>query len=286
MDYPPSILPPVKRIIVIGDIHGDLKATIIALKKAAVIDNHHNWIGGTTVVVQMGDQVDRRARIDNNQYDKDEDSELKIINIFDKLAKQAAAVGGAVFSLLGNHELMNVMGDFTYVSPMGIMHFGSYDERLKAFKPGGKIATHFAKSRNVIIKIGDFLFVHGGLLPSIAAKYRINDINNLMRAYLVGNKGLESTTVFHELFLNMGSLLWTRRYSEDKPDCTGLYKALELYGAKYLIVGHTPQNGINCKCKSRVWRVDTGMSEAFGKHETSRIQILEILNNGAKINII
>ena len=57
-----------------------------------------------------------------------------------------------------------------------------------------------------------------------------------------------------------------------------------------MVVGHTPQiEGINCKCNSKIWRIDTGMSQVFGKRQSeknNRIQVLEILNNGRKIKII
>ena len=57
-----NILPAKRRIIAIGDLHGDWKATILALKRAGVINNSLKWIGMDTVVVQIGDQVDKGGR--------------------------------------------------------------------------------------------------------------------------------------------------------------------------------------------------------------------------------
>ena len=53
-----DVLPAVDRIIVIGDLHGDWNETIKSLKLANLINNRLNWIGGNTVVVQIGDQID------------------------------------------------------------------------------------------------------------------------------------------------------------------------------------------------------------------------------------
>ena len=58
-DKVPHIFPAVNRIIAIGDIHGDLDLCKEYLKVGKVIDDNMNWIGGDTVVVQVGDQVDR-----------------------------------------------------------------------------------------------------------------------------------------------------------------------------------------------------------------------------------
>ncbi len=283
-NYPPSILLPVKRIIAIGDLHGDYRASILSLRKARVINEKNKWIGGDTVVVQLGDQLDRGGRSDNST---DEDSEFKIMNMFDRLHKQAKLYGGAVYSLIGNHELMNVLGDFSYTSKMGIKHFGNKEGRLEQFKSGGRLATKMARTRNVVLRIGDWIFVHGGMTPRLAQKYKIVEINSLMRKYLLGDEKLEQDKSFRELFLNNGSLLWTRRYSEDKPDCKTLTETLRCLGAKKMVVGHTPQGEINCKCRNNVWRVDTGMSQAFGKRKgQDRVQVLEILNNGKQVNII
>ena len=53
-----------------------------------------------------------------------------------------------------------------------------------------------------------------------------------------------------------------------------------------MVVGHTPQDKINSKCNNRIWRIDTAMSEAFGKRTTdNRISCLEIIDYGRKVNI-
>ncbi len=284
--YPPTILLPVKRIIAIGDLHGDYKATLLTLRKANLINSKNQWTGGETVVVQIGDQIDRGGRPGNFS---DEDSEIKILNLFTRLHKQAKKRGGGVYSLLGNHELMNVFGNFDYTSAQGLKHFGGAKNRLEAFKPGGKIASKMALSRNVIMRIGNFVFVHGGISPNIAKKYKLHEINEMMRNFLQGkNDKVKHDRAFRELFINENSLLWNRKYADIRPDCKNLYKTLNILSADAMIVGHTPQmEGINCKCKSKIWRIDTGMSQAFGKRKkkTDRIQILEILGNGKEITV-
>ena len=62
-----GMYPSVRRLVAIGDLHGDLKVTLQALRLAKVIprDIYPNnvdqirWIGGDTWVVQCGDQIDR-----------------------------------------------------------------------------------------------------------------------------------------------------------------------------------------------------------------------------------
>ncbi|MDH5581533.1 MAG: metallophosphoesterase, partial [Bdellovibrionales bacterium] len=97
------LLSSAKNIVALGDLHGDLHATVEVLKKASIIDENQNWIGKDTILVQTGDQIDRGA------YDKE------IIDLFEKLAQQASLEGGEVHSLIGNHEAMNVYGNFKYV---------------------------------------------------------------------------------------------------------------------------------------------------------------------------
>ena len=118
--YNLDIYEPVKRIISIGDIHGDFKLLISLLHLNNLINMNNNWIGGDTFLVQVGDLFDRGGR--KESY-KDENSEFKIINYLIKLKKDAVSKGGNVILLIGNHELMNFQGIFNYVSNMGFNNF-------------------------------------------------------------------------------------------------------------------------------------------------------------------
>ena len=124
---------------------------------------------------------------DDDELYQDEGSDLKIICLFNNLAKQAAKQGGALFSILGNHELMNVVGDFRYVSPREFREFGNYfkakktfkkgsypfgyKERKEVFQPGGVLAKKLAETRHSILQVGSWVFVHGGIVPDMAKKY-------------------------------------------------------------------------------------------------------------------
>ncbi len=278
--YQKGVYPKCARLFVIGDIHGDLKAFIYALRLANIIDKNLNWCGGNTHIVQIGDIFDRKPRADNYN---DEDSEFKICALILKLQYQAYRAGGGFHAVIGNHELMNIMGIHDYVSPEGINHFRRNNmSRAEYFQPGSPFAKYMGCTWNPIVKIGDWVFCHGGISPKVAKKYKIEDINLVMRDYLYGNKVHQKKPYFQELFLGAHSVLWNRDYSVNANNQNKAEEALRALKAKHMVVGHTIQsNGIVRRYNGSVWNVDTGMSEAFGvrKNPKERIQILFVEKN-------
>ena len=193
-----------------------------------------------------------------------------------------------MYSLLGNHELMNVMGNLNYNSPENLVSFGGARERINKFAPSGEIAVYLACNRNSIMKIGDFMFVHGGLLPNKAKQYSLEAINTIIREYLLGNKSQDDPDVSN-LLVGKESPFWTRTFSNtfsghSEKSCSILNNTMEYLKLKGMVVGHTVQNGINSACDGKIWRTDIGMSRSFGKKQ--KIQVLEILNNGKEINVL
>ncbi len=261
----PTRFPAPARLVAVGDLHGDLEATRRVLRLAGAIDERDAWIGGDLVLVQTGDQLDRG------------DDELEILDLLDRLAKEAAAAGGAVNVLNGNHELMNVRGDVRYVTLDGFADF--LDEpvpglagaqpatvvaavlaRIKAFKPGGPQARRLA-TRNVVAVVGSTVFVHGGVLPRVA-EYGVERLNQESRAWLRGER-----TCPPDLLLDPEGPVWSRHYSRDtdEDDCRLLADALERLGASRMVVGHTVQKEhVTSDCAERVWRIDVGLSRHYG----------------------
>lgn len=285
-----------EKIYAFGDIHGDLSAFLNVLKMANLINNQLNWCGGKSHVVQVGDILDRKIRTDEQS---DEDSEFIIVNLIIKLKVQAFVSGGAFHTTIGNHELMNIMGIFDYVSPLGFKQFHNNPNlRKEYFKIGGPFCKNLSYFWNPIIKINNYLFCHGGITSTIANKYPINIINNIMRDTLAGNAIHFKQSYFSELFLdNSSSILWNRTFSIEnyKSSYYNMYLENELdkifkkYNVSCLIIGHTPQEGgISYKFNNKVICIDTAMSEAFGKkkNKLERIQHIVIHPVQNKVFII
>lgn len=93
-----------KRLIAVGDLHGDFESTIITLKMAGVIDDNLNWAAGDATFVQTGDVVDRGP------------DTISLYKLIIRLRKEALLEGGLVIPLLGNHEIMNLQDDLRYVT--------------------------------------------------------------------------------------------------------------------------------------------------------------------------
>lgn len=334
----PHILPKAERIIAIGDIHGDMQLTIDCLKLAKVINDDFDWIAEppNTIVVQIGDQVDRcrptqSLKCDNPEATPfDEDSDIKILEFFTELNKKARSKGGYVISLLGNHEILNVDGNMDYVSYKGIKQFENEinpetNEKFKSglearkylFKNGNKYAKFLACTRQTAVIIGSNLFVHAAILPNLARKFKINELNLLIKKWLLGiinnSDKIKGIGKLSDILFNYEkSPFWPRFLGnlppnvsiEDETCVDYLVEPLELYNCNNMIIGHTPQpftknkTGINATCRFQeketnkgVWRIDVGSSLGFEKFKNNKIknntkpQILEILNDN-EFNII
>lgn len=251
------VFPAHQRIIVIGDIHGDLEAALKCLivakcieyielpahKTVPVMDAFFKtlkWVGGDTYVVQLGDQIDRirPQKWDANNIAsprindfEDEGSTLEIFYLFYHLDRLARVHGGRVFSIIGNHEIMNVDGDFRYVSPEEFRcfkeHIGwkyqrnskypyqskslrnsrnrmtkyrtpiGFRERSYAFSPTGLCANLIADNYYSMLQIGKWLFCHGGPTMETCGTYPIEMLNSVVSMYLMGIDSTQSQIEKH-----------------------------------------------------------------------------------------
>lgn len=256
-----------KRVVTIGDLHGDYDSFIFALKKARIINSSLRWVAGDTILIQMGDVTDMKSR---SNIGEEHGLEIKIYNTLVRLQEEACVQGGYVYMLIGNHEIMNVMGYLDYVADDNLKSFGGARNRMELFKPGGKMARFLTAYTYGIIKINGYIYVHGGIPPSF--NYGIRTYNKLLREFLLGKRRYGMDDAFFTPF-------WDRTFGETTVSKTKFETVMRKYDAIGMVVGHTIQNNINQRFGGRLWRVDTGISKCFGRENRKRIQVLEFVHN-------
>ena len=96
-----------RRIVAVGDIHGSYSGLVGILQTAGLIDENHDWSGGKTILAQTGDFFDRGPDV------------RKVMDLLMRLEVQAKKQGGQVQVALGNHEVINLLSQFSpdYVTP-------------------------------------------------------------------------------------------------------------------------------------------------------------------------
>jgi hypothetical protein len=284
----------VKKIVAIGDLHGDILQLITILlhsklivkkkKKKCISSSDYDiknwkWIGGKTHLVQLGDIFDGGGRGNEGSF---QDEEVEIYNFLSNLKKKAKKMGGNVILIMGNHEIMNFKGNYNYVQKNTSNKCLTYSnnsfhykldksksclgDRDKLFAiPNGPLSKSMSKYMRGIVRINNNIFCHGGISLEISKKFDVNKINKILYAYLTGTLDYNSN-LFQTVYGSNG-IIWFREFSKSDDNCGALKQTLKNLKSKRMIVGHTPQkNGITNYCKKyneSVWAIDVGLSRAF-----------------------
>jgi len=238
----------VERVVAVGDVHGDCGSFVKVLRAAKVIDEKDNWIGGKTHLVQVGDVLDRMP------------DSRRAMDLLMKLEGQAAKAGGGVHPLIGNHEVMVLLGDWHYVHPGEIKAFGGEAAYRKAMSEDGKYGK-WIRGHNAVIKINDTLFVHGGLEEKYA-KMSLDELNKAVRRDLrKGGTMRVVTDSYGPVWYRGNALMNGEDLDED------LRAVTRTHDVKRLVVGHTvSREGIKVRGGGRVIVIDTGISTYYRRY--------------------
>lgn len=206
----PAAGPTGREIVAVGDVHGAFDQFSGILQRAEVIDANHHWSGKNTILVQVGDRIDRGPK------------PREVMDLMMALEKEAPKAGGRVVDILGNHEVMNIMGDLRYVTAENYASFADkgsekrqhdaysqyvkwrkrheellaqvkdrfpeqseaewmtrrpagFVEQREAYGPTGKYGK-WLRGQQAVVKLDDVIFVHGGISPSLSSM-KLDDIN-------------------------------------------------------------------------------------------------------------
>jgi len=299
----PGVWNGVERIVAVGDVHGDYQQLLAVLKSAGLIDGQGNWTGGKTHLVQNGDVLDRGPE------------SKKCMDLLMLLEKQAAAAGGFVHVLIGNHEAMNVYGDLRYVPAVEYAAYRSEDseklrmaalekehpadpahweadhplgyfEHRQAFSPDG-LYGKWILGHDTVIRINDTLFLHGG----ISAKYasmKIKDINQRVRDELK-----DQTKLAGGIVKDQEGPLWYRGLAQGDDSLEPLAdKVLKSFTVDRIVIGHTYANAaITPRFNGKVILIDIGLSRVYDGVGKVGCLVLEmgvkpyVLHRGSRIEL-
>jgi len=136
---------------------------------------------------------------------------------------------------------------------------GWIEHRL-AFLPTGKYGR-WLRDQNVMIRINEYLFVHGGVSPkyALASRQKVNErVREELRDFSKLTGGLTT---------DESGPLWYRGLAQLPENEPGLVEhidqVLQTQQASHIVVGHTPNVAIMPRFEGRVITIDVGLSSLY-----------------------
>jgi len=284
----------IKRVVAVGDVHGDCDALAAVLKMAGLVNDSADWSGGDSHLVQLGDLLSRGPQ------------SRKAMDLLMKLEKQAGAAGGRVHAFIGNHEAMVMYGDYRSILPEEFAAFrtadseatlkAAYDQEVnerkqvggfpttqqdaedfkkkwfeyhvpgfaefkQAFTPDGQYGK-WIRSHDVVERVNDVLYLHGGISPKFVST-PIAVMNKTIQTELATPSKLPPG-----MTTNVDGPLWYRGLSEgdERELAPHVRNVLRTFGVKRIVVGHTvTRSAILPRFNSSVVDIDIGLSKFYGR---------------------
>lgn len=241
----PSEFPRSKRIFVVSDIEGNFLTFCRLLKKGKVIDKYLHWTFEDNRLIILGDCFDRGDQV------------AECLWLIYSLEEKAREAGGYVHFILGNHEIMNMNGDWRYVHPKYAETTRSQASHTALYN-GNHELWSWLRTKNIMEKVGNTLFVHGGISDSLLAlRLPIDEINNRVRPYYTRANEAFSDPLLAIVFNSEQSPFWYRGYYQPGMNEELLNATLKQFKVKRIITGHTITEKISTFYNGKLINTDT-----------------------------
>lgn len=233
------------KILALSDIEGNFNSFRRLLLKNRVIDRYYQWTFEDGHLVIVGDCFDRGEQV------------TECLWLIYSLEERAKREGGYVHFILGNHEMMNMNGDWRYIHPKYAMASRSHAART-ALYGGNNELWRWLHTKNIIEKIGDTLFVHGGIAPQfLLLKETIAGINNKVRPYYNRANELFADPLLKIVFNSDASPFWYRGYYKQAASEELIDATLAHFGVNTIVTGHTIVENVTSYFNGKVINVNT-----------------------------
>ncbi len=251
------------KLIVISDIEGNFNALQGILMANGVVNKAYDWVFGDGQLLLCGDMVDRGNNV------------IPVLWLIYKLESQAQKAGGHVYFLLGNHEDLFLSSKLRYVHPKYITNAKSItkiESSIDAFNELNSeslILRQWMSQKDSLQKIGEILFVHGGISIDLIEKgLDVKEINSLIKKGLTKDplKPTSRMPLVSFLFSNKGPL-WYRGMVMDykdqykKMEEADVDKVLKYFNVKHIVIGHSIISEVSSDFSHKLFRIDVGHPE-------------------------
>lgn len=240
----------VSNITVISDIHGQYDLMVELLKNHGVIDDKLNWNYGKGHLVINGDILDRGDKV------------TEILWLAFKLEQQANNAGGKLHYLLGNHELMVLIGDYRYMNqkyPKAMEIMGGNVADLYGFN---SVLGHWIRQCPIIVTINDLLFVHAGISSEFLNRgYNSKKVNKFFSNQILSSLPIKPKLEDDYSFLTgADGPVWYRGYFDEGIETEQIIdETLAYFKSNHIIVGHTSFETVTTHFGGKVIGVDSSV---------------------------
>ncbi|MDX1395925.1 MAG: metallophosphoesterase [Gemmatimonadota bacterium] len=245
----------VETVYMFGDVHGQYDRVVALLGNAGLVDDDLGWTGGDAHLVLLGDIFDRG------------DDVTGVLWLLYRLEREAAAAGGAVHVVLGNHEAMVMSGDLRYLSGKEALIANAHGLGYgRLFDPHVSVLGRWLARKPALVKMDDLLLAHGGVSPEYV-DYTLQQYQDSLRTFIdeelfvhwndqeyldtyadrVAEAGPDTPAVDsagiarrYEFFFGAESVMWFRDLVRSDTLDAHLDRVLESFDVGVHVVGHTP----------------------------------------------
>jgi len=239
------------RILAISDVEGNLDELLVLLRGVGVIDDNDRWAWGDGRLVFAGDMVDRGDQVTE---------ELWFVHQLEPQARQA---GGRVHVVLGNHDTMLMYNDIRYAADKYKLVAPKFRNSLAGLYGPNTEMGRWLRSKPAMLRIGDVLFVHGGISGVLAgAGLDIDGVNEAIRLGVDEPWRTRAPGQYQMLFGSDGPLWYRGYFQDDDLRTEDIVRALEHFGASTVVVGHTIVDEVQSLHDGRVFGVNVTFTDA------------------------
>lgn len=237
------------RIVALSDIHGQYDLMVRLLRAHDVIDADGDWALGRDHLVITGDVFDRGDKVN------------EVLWLLFQLQRQAHAAGGAVHFLLGNHETMVLYDDLRYVHPKYVEVARLLGRPYAALYGADTVIGGWLRTRPAMLKLGDTLFLHGGIAPeNLDLVTGIDATNTAYRGSLgIARDTVKADPATARLYDGKRSPVWYRGYFNGELATPQVQTLVDRLGLARIVVGHTTMDEVVSFHGGRVVAIDSGI---------------------------